>query len=193
MSIPSIDQAFSRATEFPTTEAQAVPNPGRDEAAALSELTDGASLSSLAPRLKVVLDEIAGPNDNVVSALSDNVSRLQDGFIDRLYSVLSGQGVDLSSKLTLRLDEKDMLAVSGNHPEKATVEAALADHPELSVAFGEIASQSELLRDMRNISKVMISKGGVENYARMAGDGKGAMYQMSLKGEMSHFYFSGPS
>ena len=191
MSIPSIDQAFSRATEFPTTEAQAVPAPARDEAAALSELTDGASLSSLAPRLKVVLDEIAGPNDNVVSALNDNVTRLQDGFIDRLYSVLSGQGVDLSSKLTMRLDENDMLAVAGAHPEKTAVEASLAQHPELSAAFREIASQSELLRDMRNISKVMTTKGGIESYARMAGDGKGAMYQMSLKGEMSHFYFSG--
>jgi len=156
----------------------------------LSRLTDGASLSALAPRIQAVLNEIAGPEDNVLDALTANVNSLQDGFIDAFYSLLAQSSVDVTQKLTLRLDGSGSLSLADNHPDTDVVENLLQSRPDLSAAFREIASQSELLRDIRNISKVMYRQGGVEQYARTAGDAGSAAYRMSLKGDMSHFYFS---
>jgi hypothetical protein len=156
----------------------------------LLRMTDAAKLSTLAPRIQAALNEIAGPGDNVLEALSSNVAALQEGFIDRLYAVLSENGIDLSQKLTLRLNAGGSLAVAGNRPDKEAVENALRGQPALSAAFGEIASQSELLRDISNINKVMTRRTGAERYAETWATPGAAVYQMSLKGDMSHFYFS---
>ena len=196
MSISSIDQSqaqpFAGINGFTDAEASQSERNSGHEGATLSRITDGASLSSLAPRIQGMLNDIAAPGDNVMEALADNVSRLQDGFIDGLYNALSARGIDLSSKLTLRMGSDDMLAVAGDHPEKEQVEAVLREQPALSTAFGEIASQSEVLRDIKNISKVVTRRGGLESYARQGQDPNSNIYQMSLKGEMSHFYFSQP-
>ncbi|MDR1125582.1 MAG: hypothetical protein LBM64_05920, partial [Deltaproteobacteria bacterium] len=61
---------------------------------------------------------------------------------------------------------------------------------ELSSAFREIASQSELLRDVSNISKVIGAQTGLASYQNSYHQPQDSAYQISLKGEMSHFYFS---
>ena len=193
MSISSIDQSLpiglDKAGSFSTTEAKDVARQEDNARSDLSQITDGAGLSSLAPRIQAVLNEIAGPEDNVLDALSNNVGKLQDGFIDTLYTSLSASDIDLTQKLTLRMGGDGLLAVAGDHPQKDAIEGVLREQPALSTAFDEIASQSELLRDIRNIGKVMSRKSGVEQYAAADNSGS-AVYQMSLKGDMSHFYFS---
>lgn len=194
MSISSIDQILpghlDKTGGFPVAEAKDGTRQEQNARAdILMQITDGAALSSLAPRIKAILNQIAGPEDNVLDALSGNVGKLQDGFIDALYSALSARDINLDQKLTLRLNGEGILSVAGDHPQKEAVENVLREQPALSAAFDEIASQSELLRDIRNISKVMSRKGGLEQYAA-AGNTGSAVYQMSLKGEMSHFYFS---
>jgi hypothetical protein len=92
--------------------------------------------------------------------------------------------------MTLRLNPDGMLSVSGDHPEKAKVDKVLAEKPALSSAFSEIASQSEELRDITNINKVMTRQTGAEAYAAGSAKAPFSIYQMSLKGDMSHFYFS---
>lgn len=160
-------------------------------AGTLQEVTDQAKLSSLAPRIQAVLSEITGSENNVLHTLSANVEKLQEGFIDTLYTTLSENDVDLTQKMTLRLDRNSSLTVAGEHPEKERVDAILSQNPTLSTAFGEIASQSEVLRDLANISKVMTRHTGMEAYAASGADKSSySIYQMSLKGEMSHFYFS---
>lgn len=155
----------------------------------LGRLTDEASLSALAPRLRAVLEEIAGPGENVLDTLSRNVENLQEGFVETLYSTLTEAGVDVGEKLTMRLNGSNGLVVAGEHPQKELVEKAVEQNPALSSAFSEIAAQSELLRDIGNINKVMSRQNGLEQYAHMAASGGQAVYQMSLKGDMSHFYF----
>lgn len=192
MSISSIDErALNPMAPFVEADTsspspQARPSP-------LSQLTDEASLSSLAPRIHAALEEIAGPGENVLDTLSRNVESLQEGFVDALYSTLTEAGVDVGEKMTLRLDEGNALVVAGDHPQKSAVESAISENPALSSAFSEIAAQSELLRDIGNINKVMSRQGGLEQYARMSGSSGFAVYQMSLKGDMSHFYFGRPS
>lgn len=158
----------------------------------LQEVTDQAKLSDVAPRIRAMLNEMAGSENNVVDTLSANVEKLQEGFVDTLYTTLSKGNIDLSHKMTLRLDE-GALTVTGEHPEKEKMDAILAENPALSAAFGEIASQSEVLRDIANINKVMTRQTGMGAYAASDNDRSvNAVYQMSLKGEMSHFYFSRP-
>jgi hypothetical protein len=176
----------------PFAEVDAPPASPFLQPSSLSQLTDEASLSSLAPRLRAVLEEIAGPGDNVMDTLSRNVESLQEGFVEALYSTLTEAGVDIGEKLTLRLNADNVLIVAGEHPQKESVEATVSRDPALSSAFSEIAAQSELLRDIGNINKVMNRQGGVEHYAQMAGMNSFAVYQMSLKGDMSHFYFGRP-
>ena len=157
----------------------------------LQEVTDQAKLSALVPRIRAALDEIAGSENNVLDTLSGNVQKLQDGFIETLYTTLSKESVNLSQKMTLRLNADSILTVAGDHQEKERVNAILAENPALSTAFGEIASQSEVLRDIVNINKVVTRHTGVDAYTAAANRRPpSTVYQMSLKGEMSHFYFS---
>ena len=157
----------------------------------LQEVTDQAKLSSLAPRIQSVLSQMAGADGDVMSTLSSNIDKLQEGFLETLYTTLTEGEVNLSEKLTLRLGNDTVLTVAGDHPEKEKVDVLLAENPALSEAFGEIASQSEVMRDIANINKVMTRQTGAEAYS-MAEYEKtsNAVYQMSLKGDMSHFYFS---
>ena len=156
----------------------------------LQEVTDQAKLSALAPKIRAMLSEMSKTGDNVLETLTDNVDKLQDGFIETLYTVLSKEHIDLSEKMTLRLNEDDAFVVIGEHPDKQQVENVLAQHPALSGAFREIAAQSELLRDIGNIDKVMARQTGAEAYYAASQGRLAPVYQMSLKGEMSHFYFA---
>ncbi|MDR1126103.1 MAG: hypothetical protein LBM64_08640, partial [Deltaproteobacteria bacterium] len=130
----------------------------------LSRVTDKASLSSLAPKLQNILQAIDHPDNNVLQAMSDNISNLQDVFVEAVSHTLGAAGIDLSHKVTLRLNQAGELGPAGEHPEKERIEAALAKAPELSSAFREIASQSELLRDVSNISKVIGAQTGLASY-----------------------------
>lgn len=156
----------------------------------LSRVTDKASLSSLTPKLQNILQAIDHPDNNVLQAMSDNISNLQDVFVEAVSQTLGAEGIDLSNKITLRLDQTGQLGLAGDHPEKGQIEAALAKAPELSSAFREIASQSELLRDVSNISKVIGAQTGLASYQNSYNQPQDSAYQISLKGEMSHFYFS---
>lgn len=156
----------------------------------LSRVTDKASLSSLAPKLQNILQAIDHPDNNVLQAMSDNISNLQDVFVEAVSQTLGAEGIDLSNKITLRLDQAGELGLTGDHPEKDQIESALAKAPELSSAFREIASQSELLRDVSNISKVIGAQTGLASYQNSYNQPQETAYQISLKGEMSHFYFS---
>lgn len=156
----------------------------------LAKITDTASLSSILPRLQNLIAAIDQPGGNVLESISDNIMRLQDGFVDTLYGAASSHGIDFTEKVTLRLNEKDQLTVLGEHPEKARIEQLLSERPELSTAFQELSTQSELLKDVNNIGKLIGSKSGISSYQNSFNRHVPASYQLSLKGEMSHFYFA---
>ena len=160
-------------------------NPAQD----LLKITDTASLSGLRPRLRGIMEAIEHPENDLIQTLGDNITKLQDAFVETVYTTMSDQRVDLSQKMTLRLNDQQRLTVAGEHPDKEKIEEIFAKRQEFSAAFTEIASQSELLRDMRNIGQVIGARAGMANYQHSAGQHQTG-YQLSLKGEMSHFYFS---
>lgn len=159
---------------------------------ALLKVTDTASLSNLLPRLQNFISAIDQPGENVLASISDNITRLQDVFVDSLYGAAVANGVDLSSKLTLKLDKNEQLSILGEHPDKEKIDAFLKQRPDLSAAFKEISVQSELLKDMSNIGKIIGSQSGLASYQNAMNRHVPASYQISLKGEMSHFYFAKP-
>ena len=190
MNINNIDNNM-RNGSLPETFEKAEPVTQNDvRLDSLSKITDSASLSALVPRLQNLLAVIDHPDDNLLKAMSDNISRLQDAFVETVYATLGHNSFDLNEKITLRLDKNEQLQLLGEHPEKERLNDLLGNMPELSSAFKEIASQSEILRDVGNIGKVIHQNSGINAYRNMAGINTNANYQISIKGEMSHFYFS---
>jgi hypothetical protein len=162
-------------------------DPGLD----LAKLTDSASLSTLLPRLQDLLSVMNRRDGNVLQSVKDNISCLQDAFVESMSDILTTEKLDLSQKITLRLDKDQLLKIAGEHPYKEKIENILAERPGLSVAFREIASQSELLRDMNNIGKLIGARNGISAYQNSSAAAyEKSSYQVSIKGEMSHFYFS---
>jgi len=161
----------------------------------LARLTDSASLSALNPKLRSTLEDISERGGNVLETLEQNVSDLQEGFLDTLSDRLDAAGVSLDEKLTLSMDDEGALSVLGDHPDKARIEQALSDAPELSSAFGELASQSELIRDIRSLRRVVTTRVGAAAYDAVGAattdtaETASSVYRVSLKGAMSHFYF----
>lgn len=157
----------------------------------LSRLTDSISLSSVDPKLRSVLEDISEQGGNVLETLERNVDNLQDGFLNTLHEKMADAGITMQEKITLRLEGNDDVIVKGDHPDKDAIENILAENSELKNAFTEIATQSGLARDLRSIRNV-VGNTGAAQYANMSQTG-GQMnqnYQVSLKGPMSHFYFT---
>jgi hypothetical protein len=156
----------------------------------LAHVTDKAGLSALTPKLQNILQAIDNPEGNVLQAISNNISSLQDAFVAALAGTLEAAGIDVSHKITLRLNQTEALTAAGEHPDKERLEKVLGQNRELAAAFKEISSQSEVLRDVDNIGKVIGLSAGISGYQNSARLAQNTTYQISLKGEMSHFYFS---
>ncbi len=134
------------------------------------------------------LSRATNPENPLGEIIRENIDVLQEIFIERVFELFRRKGINTESKVTLRLDKRENLAVLDDGPEKTLVDKTLGGAPELSGIFREIALQSELLRDMNNISRLLnddLRQGG--EYARLPGH---LLYQITFKGEMSHFYFA---
>ena len=93
-------------------------------------------------------------------------------------------------ELTLRLDEQAILTVAGEHPDCEVISALLSRHPEFSAAFTEIAAQSAALRDLRSLRTMVLYASSAHSYSVLASGPGETVYQVSLKGDMNHFYFT---
>ena len=157
-----------------------------------SNRTDSFEISPMSGRLDTLLEEISDRGANALDALQERASALQENFLDRLYTQMDAQDIDLQDKVTLRLDNDGRLATSGEHPQKEQINAMLAQSPDLAETFKDIASHSELMRDIGNIRKTVSARSQMQQYEATAQDNPMSVYQLSLKGGMSHFFFSRP-
>jgi hypothetical protein len=166
-----------------------------ENASPLRDFEQNSSLDSLRPLLGLALhllddahEQSALPGCRVINAVSESLVRLQDAFLESLATVLAVAGD--GHKLTLRLDADARLVVGGDHPEATRLRDMLDGKPELAEAFAEIAVQSALLRDLRNLQNTALYATSRDRYMAHALSVPKYAYQMSVKGEMSHFYFS---
>jgi hypothetical protein len=170
--------------------------------AGLPGYEESGDMSALRPRIQTALLLLDTPDDpaaapphdypgsRILDAISERVTRLQDAFMDELGAALEGIGVDGNDKLTLCLDDNARLTVKGEHPHGEALNSLLAARPRLSEAFTEIAVQSALLRDLRNLQQTALHASSEDNYMALAATHGGSLYQLSLKGDMNHFYFT---
>ena len=182
--VPPPDAALSVPLEEDTGACEV------DDESPLSRVTGSAAFSSVLPRLQAALEQMDQPGAAMLDVLTDNITRLQDGFLESLYNGLREMNADLSAKLTLRLDEQARLTVAGEHPECEAVGALLSRRPEFSAAFTEIAAQSAALRDLRSLRTMVLYASSAHSYSVLASGPGETVYQVSLKGDMNHFYFT---
>ena len=154
--------------------------------------TDSFEISPMPGRLDAMLEDISDRGANALDALKERAGALQENFLDRLYTQLDASGIDLQEKVTLRLDNEGQLTTSGEHPQKEQLNAMLAQSPDLAETFKDIASHSELMRDIGNIRKTVSARSQMQQYEATAESNPMSVYQLSLKGGMSHFFFSRP-
>jgi hypothetical protein len=113
---------------------------GNESAAAASDTLHG--------KLDVLRNELAGAIENA----------------------LTSAGVDLSEPIALRISEADgHLEVAGDHPQKAIIEAALADDPDLANKFAEVAALTQLLAAVNKLDETnstdAVALGQAEQYS----------------------------
>jgi hypothetical protein len=90
----------------------------------------------------------------VIDTFDGQLESLQTELATEIDSALTAAGVDLSEPIALRISEVDgQLEVAGAHPQKALIEAALADNPDLArkftaaVAIEQVQSATDRLDD----------------------------------------------
>lgn len=163
---------------------------GIPQFASLAQATAAATFSSVLPKLQAVLHPLRQPDCDLMETLAHNINGLQQHFAETLYEELCRLGISLSIKITLRLDkEAQLVLVNNEHPDYEAITTLLVCHPELSAAFAEIAAQSATLRDLRSLSTMMLYPDAASGYSAITSRPGNASYQISLKGDMNHFYF----
>lgn len=84
-----------------------------------------------------------------IEELHGSLESLRDDVAAKIEKALTSAGVDLAEPITLRISPTDgHLEVVGDPPQKALIEAALADDPDLVNEFTEVAALEQLLATM---------------------------------------------
>lgn len=189
----SMESVNTHRADIPSEEAGiavCINEKSGQEQSTLAKLTSEAAFSYVLPKLQAAFESIHQPGFSLLDVLAGNVSDLQNAFTDALYVELHDLGVDFSIKMTLRLNRDSRLIVIGEHPHKNAIELLLDSKTELSAAFAEIAAQSAALRDLRSLSIMMARDDAAGSYNAIASTPGENTYQLSLKGDMNHFYFT---
>lgn len=187
---PPVENPLAGLPPAVACESVAAPDAeGGKESSPLARLITETAFSFVLPKLQAVFENIHQPGYSILNTLSRNINELQDAFTMTLYAKLSDLDIDFSSKLTLRLDNEGELRLVGNHPDGERITAMLSANGELSRAFAEIAAQSCALRDLRSLAVLMGGECAARSYRSLADMPGENTYQISLKGDMNHFYF----
>ncbi|MBU1003641.1 MAG: hypothetical protein KKE73_14095 [Proteobacteria bacterium] len=158
------------------------------KAAKGDELLDKLTLSSLADKLSRMVQ--SNPMGNVAEAMANDLATLQQEFVGQLTDTLQAMGVNVTQDFILKRDASGMIAVSGDHPDKEAIEAAL-DDPKLQQAFANIEEQSETLTKLANNRTFKNVRSGLAAYMSQVEDDEsdpflvryqqGTMNQLGMK------------
>jgi hypothetical protein len=78
--------------------------------------------------------------------LGTHLGELQSTLAGSIEQTLAAAGIDLTEPIELRVSQIDgSLEVVGDHPQRALIESALADKPELAREFTEVIALRQLL------------------------------------------------
>ena len=101
---------------------------------AIDEVTDGLSFLATLHRQEQAAAANAGQTDQSSSLESDFV-KLTNQLRERLASF----GVDLTTPVRLKQDERNRVVVDGNHPDRVLIESIFGNDDELTNLFQQVA------------------------------------------------------
>lgn len=160
------DKMILQARQTTEEDLQAAKQRAAD-AAKGDELLDKLTLSSLGDKLSRMVR--ANPMGNIAETMADDLATLQQEFVGQLTDTLQAGGVNVTQDFILKRDESGKIAVSGQHPNKQAIEAALED-PKLQRAFASIEEQSETLTKLANNSTYKNVRSGLAAYMSQVED-----------------------
>jgi hypothetical protein len=133
-----------------------------------------------------------GASEDVLDIVSTKVAELRTRLMEKLGHRMRYEGLDPEAKVSLRLDEEDVVRASGEEPAASKVEDLLAEDPSLGELFRELAAHSDLLRTLR-AARVGKSRtvSGYQAYSRAAIelDGSSAAFVLTMLGSQATSYF----
>lgn len=133
-----------------------------------------------------------GASEDVLDLVSTKVAELRTRLMEKLSHRMRYEGLDPEAKVSLRLDEEDVVRASGEEPAASKVEDLLAEDPSLGELFRELAAHSDLLRTLR-AARVGKSRtvSGYQAYTRAASelDASAAAFVLTMLGSQVTSYF----
>lgn len=182
MPVPLLEQPALRSPEVPLPRVAII-----NETSAMARVLP-ALRSAMEHLDQLTVKDLEGAG--IIEYLSNNITALQEDFLQALYEGLEQAGVETSSKLTLHLSEESRLTVYGEHPDAKRIQKILEERTDFSTLFTEIAVQSAALRDLRSLRTLTLYATSEDGYSVLLQQRGESRYQISLKGEMNHFYFA---
>jgi transposase len=125
------------------------------------------TLESVAEPFAMMLDAaaqvLAGEEDATAESTdaASYLDQLQMQLAGEIEKSLSAAGVELTEPLTLRISPTDgSLEVVGDHPQRALIESALADEPDLAAQLAELLALRQAFdaKDDENDGRVLFGE-----------------------------------
>ena len=128
---------------------------------------------------------LTGCGPRVLERLEDEIERLQEEFIDVLFSEVEARGIKLDSRLHITISEEGELVVEGDEADTEKLQQLLAERATLTGSFRQLARLSLLAHGLDLACRA-------ERALEDADDGDFtpalAHYHAYIKGALSHFY-----
>lgn len=156
-----------------------------------TEHTDVMNEAIMRPALlSSLLADITARGGTALQVLDENLLGMQEYFLETLYPRLKAAGVDMTRKIVLAQTEEEKIALSCEHPDKEKIDSVLETCTDLEKVFQDMAHTSALIHDLRSMRKTISSAFPKTLDTTYDDEMLFSKYRISLRGDMSHFYFS---
>jgi hypothetical protein len=130
------------------------------------------TLESVAEPFAMILDAVAEALTSEEQTESDgdvantNLDALQIQLASQIEEALSAAGIELNEPIELRISPTDgSIEVVGEHPQRALIESALADEPNLATQFAELLALRQATEVDNEKSNEFVTLGEADSFS----------------------------
>lgn len=145
------------------------------------------SLSHNQPALYDTLNTLLSTAVPLRQDMEESLDQLKEAFLETLYDILAEGGIDLQERLVIGFCEGGLGVADRAHPHAGKVDKLLSRAPMLTAALRQIAADALMLRSLDALHQAF-SLCRIERDALY--DALIESYQVCIKGELSHFYYT---
>lgn len=132
-----------------------------------------------------------------LGGLRSETEQLQSQFEAGFKQLMSAQGLDLRSGVSLQTDANGEIRVSNDHPDKLFIESALKNNPELSDVFRKLATKSSILHASEMAQKFQQAYGidpqqALAQFGQMLGKQPEQTFSLTITSEGAKNSFTAP-